>query len=116
MSSAPPSQPSTSLPLCKQAEGALRFRIEGVVGFGSELETQDCTHAFCAKRSAPCGAKTASTQPDPNLLFATNLRFLAQPTPQDALLLRCVAKHGPKNWSVIARSIPGRTGKSCRLR
>ena len=33
-----------------------------------------------------------------------------------ALLLRCVAKHGPKNWSVIARSIPGRTGKSCRLR
>lgn len=36
--------------------------------------------------------------------------------PQDALLLRCVAKHGPKNWSLIARSIPGRTGKSCRLR
>ncbi len=35
---------------------------------------------------------------------------------QDALLLRCVAKHGPKNWSLIARSIPGRTGKSCRLR
>jgi hypothetical protein len=32
------------------------------------------------------------------------------------MLLRCVAKHGPKNWSLIARSIPGRTGKSCRLR
>jgi hypothetical protein len=40
----------------------------------------------------------------------------APPRPQDALLLRCVAKHGPKNWSLIARSIPGRTGKSCRLR
>jgi myb proto-oncogene protein len=40
----------------------------------------------------------------------------APPPPQDALLLRCVGKHGPKNWSLIARSIPGRTGKSCRLR
>jgi myb proto-oncogene protein len=35
---------------------------------------------------------------------------------QDALLLRCVARHGPKNWSAIAHSIPGRSGKSCRLR
>jgi hypothetical protein len=48
---------------------------------------------------------------------ARTLRLASTPcAPQDALLLRCVAKHGPKNWSLIARSIPGRTGKSCRLR
>ncbi len=27
-----------------------------------------------------------------------------------------VAVHGPRNWTRIAESIPGRSGKSCRLR
>eukprot|EP00877_Chromochloris_zofingiensis_P011075 jgi/Chrzof1/6220/Cz17g16070.t1 len=35
---------------------------------------------------------------------------------EDELLRKCVTKHGPRNWSLIAKSIPGRTGKSCRLR
>ncbi|KAK8953593.1 Transcription factor MYB44 [Platanthera guangdongensis] len=35
---------------------------------------------------------------------------------EDAILSRLVAKFGPRNWSLIARGVPGRSGKSCRLR
>ncbi|PKA46096.1 Transcription factor MYB44 [Apostasia shenzhenica] len=35
---------------------------------------------------------------------------------EDAILGRLVAKFGPRNWSLIARGVPGRSGKSCRLR
>nr|UBK24767.1 MYB2 [Hydrangea macrophylla subsp. macrophylla] len=35
---------------------------------------------------------------------------------EDELLQRLVQKHGPRNWSLISRSILGRSGKSCRLR
>lgn len=35
---------------------------------------------------------------------------------EDELLHGLVQKHGPRNWSVISKSIPGRSGKSCRLR
>ncbi|KAE8682778.1 Transcription factor MYB44 [Hibiscus syriacus] len=35
---------------------------------------------------------------------------------EDEALQRLVQTHGPRNWSLISRSIPGRTGKSCRLR
>ncbi|KAJ6829988.1 putative transcription factor MYB44 [Iris pallida] len=35
---------------------------------------------------------------------------------EDESLQRLVQKHGPRNWSLISRSIPGRSGKSCRLR
>ncbi|KAJ3693304.1 hypothetical protein LUZ60_008784 [Juncus effusus] len=35
---------------------------------------------------------------------------------EDEALQGLVAKHGPRNWSVISKSIPGRSGKSCRLR
>ncbi|KAF5771004.1 putative transcription factor MYB family [Helianthus annuus] len=35
---------------------------------------------------------------------------------EDAILSDLVSKFGAKNWSLIARGIPGRTGKSCRLR
>ncbi|KAK8483542.1 hypothetical protein V6N13_052627 [Hibiscus sabdariffa] len=35
---------------------------------------------------------------------------------EDNLLHRLVQKHGPRNWSLISKSIPGRSGKSCRLR
>ncbi|WZY91923.1 hypothetical protein YC2023_064252 [Brassica napus] len=37
-------------------------------------------------------------------------------TEQDAVLTRLVNKLGPRNWTLIARGIPGRSGKSCRLR
>lgn len=35
---------------------------------------------------------------------------------EDVVLSDLVEKFGPRNWSLIARSIPGRSGKSCRLR
>lgn len=35
---------------------------------------------------------------------------------EDEALRALVQAHGPRNWSVISKSIPGRSGKSCRLR
>ncbi|XP_020582804.1 transcription factor MYB44-like [Phalaenopsis equestris] len=35
---------------------------------------------------------------------------------EDDMLQRLVVKHGARNWSLISKSIPGRSGKSCRLR
>ena len=35
---------------------------------------------------------------------------------EDEALQRLVQKHGPRNWSLISKAIPGRSGKSCRLR
>lgn len=35
---------------------------------------------------------------------------------EDEALRRLVEIHGPRNWSLISKSIPGRSGKSCRLR
>ncbi|KAE8728317.1 hypothetical protein F3Y22_tig00004620pilonHSYRG00058 [Hibiscus syriacus] len=34
----------------------------------------------------------------------------------DEALQRLVQTYGPRNWSLISKSIPGRSGKSCRLR
>ncbi|CAM8937719.1 unnamed protein product [Rhodiola kirilowii] len=35
---------------------------------------------------------------------------------EDEKLRELVCQHGARNWSVICKSIPGRSGKSCRLR
>ncbi|KAK1668250.1 hypothetical protein QYE76_056409 [Lolium multiflorum] len=35
---------------------------------------------------------------------------------EDALLTNLVMIHGPRNWTLIAQGIAGRSGKSCRLR
>jgi myb proto-oncogene protein len=35
---------------------------------------------------------------------------------EDEMLRRLVKSHGPRSWSVISKAIPGRSGKSCRLR
>ncbi|KAK6929435.1 hypothetical protein RJ641_005640 [Dillenia turbinata] len=35
---------------------------------------------------------------------------------EDSILTQLVAQFGARNWSMIARGIPGRSGKSCRLR
>lgn len=35
---------------------------------------------------------------------------------EDVILNQLVCKFGARNWSLIARGIPGRSGKSCRLR
>lgn len=35
---------------------------------------------------------------------------------EDDLLRALVDRHGANKWTEIAASLPGRTGKSCRLR
>ncbi|KAJ9551968.1 hypothetical protein OSB04_016013 [Centaurea solstitialis] len=35
---------------------------------------------------------------------------------EDELLSKLVDRHGARNWTLISNSIPGRSGKSCRLR
>ncbi|KAI7739771.1 hypothetical protein M8C21_018256 [Ambrosia artemisiifolia] len=35
---------------------------------------------------------------------------------EDNMLQQLVEKHGPRNWSLVSKNIPGRSGKSCRLR
>ncbi|KAE9615019.1 putative transcription factor MYB-HB-like family [Lupinus albus] len=35
---------------------------------------------------------------------------------EDAVLSRFVAQFGARNWTMIVRRVPGRSGKSCRLR
>ncbi|XP_062178840.1 transcription factor MYB44-like [Phragmites australis] len=35
---------------------------------------------------------------------------------EDEALRRLVERHGARNWTAIGREIPGRSGKSCRLR
>eukprot|EP00188_Purpureofilum_apyrenoidigerum_P000744 Plantae.Rhodophyta-Purpureofilum_apyrenoidigerum.ctg13569.p1 GENE.Plantae.Rhodophyta-Purpureofilum_apyrenoidigerum.ctg13569~~Plantae.Rhodophyta-Purpureofilum_apyrenoidigerum.ctg13569.p1 ORF type:complete len:259 (-),score=41.28 Plantae.Rhodophyta-Purpureofilum_apyrenoidigerum.ctg13569:438-1214(-) len=35
---------------------------------------------------------------------------------EDERLKSCVAKHGARNWTVLANQIPGRSGKQCRER
>jgi transcription factor MYB, plant len=35
---------------------------------------------------------------------------------EDDMLRRLVERHGARNWTAIGREIPGRSGKSCRLR
>ncbi|XP_073124910.1 transcription factor MYB44-like [Henckelia pumila] len=35
---------------------------------------------------------------------------------EDETLQQLVRKYGPRNWSLISKSVPGRSGKSCRLR
>ncbi|KAJ4716237.1 MYB transcription factor [Melia azedarach] len=35
---------------------------------------------------------------------------------EDRLLQKLVQRHGARNWSLISKAIPGRSGKSCRLR
>ncbi|KAL6581236.1 hypothetical protein OROMI_007159 [Orobanche minor] len=35
---------------------------------------------------------------------------------EDAALIKLVEEHGPHNWTSLSTGIPGRSGKSCRLR
>eukprot|EP00890_Picochlorum_soloecismus_P002673 jgi/Picsp_1/3406/NSC_06244-R1_protein len=49
-------------------------------------------------------------------LLQDELKKGAWTAEEDDLLRRLIKQHGPKNWSVIANGIIGRSGKSCRLR
>lgn len=41
---------------------------------------------------------------------------LRQTKEEDDLVVRLVMEHGAKNWSFIAKNLPGRIGKQCRER
>ena len=41
---------------------------------------------------------------------------LMQTREEDDLVVQLVMQHGPKNWSNIAKHLPGRIGKQCRER
>jgi hypothetical protein len=63
-----------------------------------------------ARRLGSCGARGS-----------VSWHHLATPLPtisaqEDELLRQLIAEYGPKNWSIIANGIKGRSGKSCRLR
>lgn len=42
--------------------------------------------------------------------------FLNQTKEEDNLVMSLVKKHGAKNWTYIAKNLPGRIGKQCRER
>ncbi|CAN0918021.1 Transcription factor MYB73, partial [Linum grandiflorum] len=65
------------------------------------------------------------TLPPPDNLLPPNMSFTGKEIDrikgpwspeEDDKLHNLVEKHGPRNWSLISKSIPGRSGKSCRLR
>lgn len=59
--------------------------------------------------SAQAGSMSSSQWDDDNKKGAW--------TPEeDEKLIELVSRFGPKSWSQIARDVPGRSGKSCRLR
>jgi myb proto-oncogene protein len=68
--------------------------------------------------AAPAGAPQAPPLTPP----AACVGARAPPLPptaaaaEDESLRRQVSKLGARNWSLIAKVIPGRSGKSCRLR
>ena len=39
---------------------------------------------------------------------------LTQTKEEDELVMSLVLKHGAKNWTYIAKHLPGRIGKQCR--
>ncbi|CAN0909759.1 Transcription factor MYB73 [Linum grandiflorum] len=56
-------------------------------------------------------------EPETPSSFNNGDRIKGSWSPQeDASLIKLVQQHGPRNWSMISTGIPGRSGKSCRLR
>ncbi|AQK99399.1 MYB transcription factor [Zea mays] len=67
---------------------------------------------------APVGgdaAASASAAAAANATIEERVRGPWSPE-EDAVLSNLVEKFGARNWTLIARGIPGRSGKSCRLR
>lgn len=66
----------------------------------------------------PACSTNAATSSGRKEMSRTDIDRIKGPwTPEeDAALQTLVEKHGPRNWSLISKSIIGRSGKSCRLR
>lgn len=71
-------------------------------------------------REGPCVERPARECEGPGRLMIALPRPHCWTTwhmcPQDLLLKRLVDQLGPARWSIVAERIPGRSGKSCRLR
>ncbi|KAJ0457733.1 putative transcription factor MYB-HB-like family [Helianthus annuus] len=54
----------------------------------------------------------------PQIIITTTMDRIKGPwsPEEDQMLQQLVEQHGPRNWSLVSKSIPGRSGKSCRLR
>ncbi|MCL7033469.1 hypothetical protein MKW94_021813 [Papaver nudicaule] len=76
-------------------------------GGGETLEVKnEMNHNFNSNRS----------RLNPSSMFRkTRIKGTWAPE-EDELLTRLVTKFGPRNWNLISDGIPGRSGKSCRLR
>ncbi|RVW57222.1 Transcription factor MYB44 [Vitis vinifera] len=106
----------------------------GVTGFRTAVSKRKTA---CLEEAVPITPKTAecdrssqsslsfryipNSPPPPPLTHGCNEKGCGsdqgsvEPEEDDALQ-KLVQKHGPRNWSLISKSIPGRSGKSCRLR
>uniref|UniRef100_A0A7S4F4Z9 Myb-like domain-containing protein n=1 Tax=Chrysotila carterae TaxID=13221 RepID=A0A7S4F4Z9_CHRCT len=83
----------------------------------SELDEKQ-PPATCPKERTIALPSAALPQPPKSCERAKSARQASHPwTPaEDRLLQQAVDRFGSKRWSVIAHSMPGRSGKQCRLR
>ncbi|KAL9241587.1 hypothetical protein vseg_015683 [Gypsophila vaccaria] len=65
-----------------------------------------------------CGGSSESSESNNSIINRKSTDRIKGPwsPEEDEALTHLVQKHGPRNWSLISKSIPGRSGKSCRLR
>lgn len=68
--------------------------------------------AKCRSGQVPLTAEARRS----SLLYPLEHFSPACPHQEDDLLRQLIKEYGPKNWSIIANGIKGRSGKSCRLR
>jgi hypothetical protein len=119
-----PTWPATPGPLrrskgqpCQAARSRLeRLTARGASGqrrYAQQLQTsRDCGQTARNIPSATAGKHL----PRP---AAASIPRADQPAPtpqEDAQLARLVRYHSERNWALIAQGVPGRSGKSCRLR
>eukprot|EP00189_Rhodosorus_marinus_P005386 CAMPEP_0113960244 /NCGR_PEP_ID=MMETSP0011_2-20120614/4603_1 /TAXON_ID=101924 /ORGANISM="Rhodosorus marinus" /LENGTH=209 /DNA_ID=CAMNT_0000971667 /DNA_START=182 /DNA_END=811 /DNA_ORIENTATION=- /assembly_acc=CAM_ASM_000156 len=69
---------------------------------------------LCLAVEAQCGKKEESSSTED--YRRNNKVKRAWSTEEDELLERMVDMHGPRHWTLIAETIPGRTGKQARER
>jgi hypothetical protein len=82
-------------------KGAWMPEEVGPIGAGAA----SLTGCVAPSKSTACGLPLAACRSQRH-----NINY------QDLLLKRLVDQLGPARWSIVAERIPGRSGKSCRLR
>ncbi|KAF9603920.1 hypothetical protein IFM89_038830 [Coptis chinensis] len=66
--------------------------------------------------SSTSSSSSESSRPTRTTLTKTDRIKGPWSAEEDRTLTELVGLHGARNWTLISRSIPGRSGKSCRLR